>query len=194
MDDLLNSLREHITKAAADPAFVHHKWFSRWHLEVVEALTNDMLDIYPEADRNIAIAMAWMHDYGKILDFDNQYDAKYVEEGRLLMLSLGFEDSIATTVADNIKILDAKDNLQNANLETQIVSSADGCSHVAGPFMDLYWWENPNMPFADIMQENANYLSSGWQKKIVIPEAIETYRNLYEAAIDRANGTIKRIH
>jgi hypothetical protein len=79
-----------------------------------------------------------MHDYGKIIDFDNQYDHAYVEQGKHLMIELGFEESYALIVAENIKTLDAKENIETANVETQIVSSADGCSHLVGPLTSLY--------------------------------------------------------
>jgi len=193
MEERLNDLKLFITHRAAQSDFVHHKWFTRWHLEVVESLARDLVVFYPEADKDIIIAMCWMHDYGKIIDFDNQYDHKYIEEGRQEMIKLGFDEFFATTVTENIKTLDQKDNLVNANIETRIVSSVDGCSHLVGPFLSLYWWENPKTPFEDIMRENVRKLTVDWDLKVVLPEAKAAYQTLHDNAMDRAIGKILKI-
>ena len=45
MNELLDSLRAYITKKASNPEFVHHKWFIKWHLELVETLSKDMMGL-----------------------------------------------------------------------------------------------------------------------------------------------------
>jgi len=47
MEKLLDELRAFITKKSASPTFVHHKWFIKWHLEIVETLSKDMMNIIP---------------------------------------------------------------------------------------------------------------------------------------------------
>jgi len=193
MNDKLDNLKVFIKQKSSEPSFVHYKWFIEWHLEIVESLARDLMELYPEADGATVIAMCWMHDYGKIVDFDNQYDHQHLEEGRQAMIKLGFDESFVGAVTENIKILDQKENLADANLETRIVSSADGCSHLVGPFTSLYWWEHPETPFEDIMRENVRKLTIDWELKVVIPEAKRVYSPLYDAAMDRATGKILKI-
>lgn len=57
MEELLNKLRAFISEQAANPNFVHHKWFVKWHLEIVETLSKDMTKDYPEADLDTLIAL-----------------------------------------------------------------------------------------------------------------------------------------
>ena len=193
MEDRIQSLRTFIAEKAANPNFVHHKWFIKWHLEIVEALSMDMLELYPEADKLTLIVLAWMHDYGKIIDFDNQYDHKYVEEGKQVLKDLGFDSEFAELIGESVKIFDQKDHLEEESIEIRIVSSADACSHLVGPWISLYWHENPDKPFEEIMPENARKLGGEWDLKITIPEAIATYQQLHDDAMLHARGSILRI-
>lgn len=193
MENTLNNLRAFIISKASNPDFVHHKWFVKWHLEIVELLSIDMMKYYPEADKDTLIALSWMHDYGKIIDFDTQYDHRHVESGRQEMLRLGFDETFANNVAESIKIFDKKDHLENESIEIRIVSSADACSHLIGPWISLYWYENPEIPFETIMKENVRKLGGEWELKVTIPEAIEAYRDLHETAMFHAKGAVRRI-
>ena len=193
MDELLNQLRMFVSEKASNPDFIHHKWFVKWHLEIVETLSKDMTKFYPDADEATLIALGWMHDYGKIVDYDNQYDHKYVEEGRIAMMTLGFNEVFATNIAESVKLFDAKNHLESESIEIRIVSSADACSHLNGPFISLYWHENPDRPFEAIMNENVRKLGGEWQLKVTIPEAIKAYQELHDTAMFHASGEILRI-
>jgi len=193
MNELLDQLKAFVTEKAGNPNFVHHKWFVKWHLEIVEMLTRDMMKYYPEADEATLIALGWMHDYGKIVDYDTQYDHRHIEEGRRVMIELGFDEAFATTVAESVKLFDKKDHLEHESIEIRIVSSADACSHLIGPWISLYWQENPDKPFEEIMRENARKLGGEWELKVTIPEAAAAYQQLHDDAMYRASGEILRI-
>lgn len=193
MDTQLSLLKGHVAELAANPEFIHHTWFVRWHLEIVEQIATELLKHYPEADLSTVIALCWMHDYGKIINFDDQYSHRFVEEGRNKLIELGFDASFAAQVAENVKTLDTKENLANANIETQIVSTADACSHLVGPFISLYWWENPEIPFEQIMTENIRKQTVDWDKKVTLPEARAAFQVFHDTAMARAAGTIPQI-
>jgi hypothetical protein len=190
MEDKIQALREFIQVKAASKEFVHHKWFAHWHLELVEKISLQLHAHYPDADQDIIRVMAWLHDYGKIIDFDNQHDHKYVDEGKNILLNLGFNEHFAQEVADNIKRHDSKLNIDQANIETQIVSSSDGCSHLVGPFISLYWWENPGKSLEAIMEENARKLRVDWDKKVTLPEARSAYKALHDSEFNKSQGVI----
>lgn len=181
MQDKIIELKAQVSEAAANPDFVHHNWFVKWHLEIVEKIVFELLEFYPNADKDVVEVMAWMHDYGKILDFDNQYQTT-LTKGKELLKSLGFAGDFIDRVIDNIELLDNKMNvdLHTAPIEVQIVSSADGCSHMVGPFMSVWWLENANKPFEELMTDNQKKSDKDWNRKIVLPEARKAFEQRYK--------------
>jgi len=186
MEHIQAKLKAHVIELSSKPSFIHHRWFVQWHLEIVDRIAAELLDLYPQANGDMVRAMVWLHDYGKIIDFNGQYDQKYVDAGRRKMIELGFDAEFAQTVADNIALADTKTGLDTAPIEVQILASADGCSHLVGPFVRLYWWENPQKPYEDIMTENIRKLTVDWQKKIVLPEAKKAFQTRHELAIEQS--------
>jgi len=193
MEQQLQDLRALITEKANSPEFVHHKWFVKWHLGIVETLSKDMMKYYPEANETTLIVLGWMHDYGKIIDFPNQYDLKYADEGKEVLVDLGFDKNFAEMIGESVKLFDKKDHLENESIEIRIVSSADACSHLIGPWVSLYWYENPDKPFEDIMKENTRKMGGEWELKVTIPEAINAYQQLHDDVMFHASGDILRI-
>lgn len=193
MNELIDKLRAYISEKASSPDFVHHKWFVKWHLELVETLSKDMMKYYPDADETTLIVLGWMHDYGKIIDFANQYDPKHADEGKKILKDLGFDENFAEMIGESVKLFDKKEHLENESIEIRIVSSADACSHLIGPWISLYWHENPDKPFEEIMTENARKLGGEWELKVTIPEAIKAYQQLHDNAMFHAKGELKGI-
>lgn len=193
MNELLENLRTFITEKASNPEFVHHKWFIKWHLELVETLSKDMMKYYPEADETTLIVLSWMHDYGKIIDFANQYYLKYADQCKKVLKNLGFNETFAEMIGESVKLFDKKDHIENESIEIRIVSSADVCSHLIGPWQSLYWHENPDTPFENIMIENVRKMGGEWHLKVTIPEAVATYQQLHDDAMFRAKGTLRHI-
>jgi hypothetical protein len=76
--------------------------------------------------------------------------------------------------------------LATAPIEIQIVSSSDAASHLVGPFITLYWHENPSMTIAELQAENAKKLTIDWEKKITLPEVKAAFAQRYEYALEIA--------
>lgn len=182
MQDKIEALKAHVREAAANPNFLHHKWFYTWHLEIVARIASELASKYPQADRDLVEVMAWMHDYGKMIDFANEYPATLTAGPRALA-ELGFEPDFAKKVIDYIGIMDKKleIDLRKAPIEVQIVASADGCSHLVGPFMYVFWNEATDKTFAgktyeELMQLNLEKAQKDWTRKIVLPEARQAFK------------------
>ena len=79
MQEKIEAFKAHVTESAANPDFVHHVWFVEWHLKVVEKIALELLDHYPDADRDLVLVMVWLHDYGKTINFADQYRTTLVE-------------------------------------------------------------------------------------------------------------------
>ena len=185
MQDKIAAFRQHVRRAAASPEFVHHKWFVQWHLEIVQRIADELCDHYPGADRELVELMVWLHDYGKILDFSRQYAMS--DKSWQKLTELGFPPEAIDRAVGYIETLDKKLelDLREAPIEVQIVSSADGCSHMAGPFMHIFWNEATDKTFAgkeftELMALNIAKLEKDWHHKIVLPEARQAFRGRYE--------------
>jgi len=192
MQDKIETFRDHVIATSANPEFLHHKWFVPWHLEIVEKLALELCDLYPEADRDMVRLMAWLHDYGKTLDYDNQYEMT-LHAGRQKLTEIGFPSEIVERAVNNIETLDKKLelDLHAAPIEVQIVSSADGCSHMVGPFMNIFWNEATDKTFAgkeyeELMDLNRKKLEKDWDHKIVLPEAREAFAKRHQILLEQA--------
>ena len=190
MLDKIVAFRELVKEAASNPQFVHHKWFVQWHLEIVEKIASELCEYYPDADRELVEVMVWLHDYGKIVDFEHEHVAT-LSEGPKALARVGFSADFAQTAVNYIEILDKKleVDLHEAPIEVQIVSSADGCSHMIGPFFHLYWYEHADKPYHELMISDRAKIDKDWNRKIVLPEAREAFEARYKFLVEQT-GTL----
>jgi hypothetical protein len=177
MQPQIEKLKNHIREAARDESFVHHKWFVEWHLELVERLALELCEHYPQANKDLVTVMVWMHDYGKIVDFNNQ-DLMVSLAGREKLIELGIPSEITGPAIANIELINKKTtvDLRTASIEVQIVSSADGCSHMVGPYYKVFWNDVFDATFVGRTIEQRQEwdlakIEEDWSHRIVLPEA-----------------------
>jgi hypothetical protein len=176
MDNLITKLKETVSKASENPNFIHHKWFIKYHLNIVEQISLELCDVYKDADRNLVRTLVWTHDYGKICGIREDM-SKIIEVTEALLIKIGFDKEFISKSIDYLKIFESKTeyDLNNAPIEVKITSSADAASHMIGPFYSLWWLENPNKHFEDLMEDNKRKALKDWNRKIVLPEIKKTF-------------------
>jgi len=184
-DDKNQLLKQKITERAKDERFVHHHWFVRYHIEIVARIAQELCAHYPQADRQFVDALAWLHDYEKIVDFDNEFNTELAAT-RSLMQEIGYSTEVIEKMAQSINRCNARDDLDKADIEVQIISSSDAASHLVGPFVALYWYENPSKSMDELQAENNRKLTVDWEKKVTLPEIKQAFALRHQYTLEIA--------
>ncbi len=187
MDNLIGKFKQHVVEVSKNPNFIHHDWFVEYHLNFVEKISLELCEKYPEADKSIVLILVWLHDYAKILDFSRQHDVVMFEKGREKLLELGFGKLCVDKVLEYLDLFEKKMevDLRGAPIEVKIVSSADAASHLIGPFFAIYYKENANKTIPELMESNYNKLKKDWDRKIVLPEIKDAFKERHELFLEQ---------
>ena len=193
MKKKIELLKKQVIKKSKNPSFIHHKWFVKYHLEIVEKISLELCQKYQKADRYTVLALVWIHDYGKMIDFSKQYEMT-PRAGKKLMEKIGFEEEFINTILQYVGLLDKKMKLDISKtpIEVKIVSSADAASHMIGPFYRLYWYENPNKKIEDLMKGDFKKSKKDWGRKIVLPEVKRAFKDRYQALLEKCGNFPKK--
>lgn len=183
-DGKLSLLKSKVIECSNNKDFRHHSWFVKYHLEIVERIAHELCERYPDADQVFVDALTWLHDFEKIIDFENQYNTELIAT-RALMHDVGYTLDFIEDMANSINQFNAKEDLASTKIEIQIVSSSDAASHLVGPFTTLYWYENPSKTIDELQRENSRKMSVDWDKKVTLPEIKKAFnkRRLYQLEI-----------
>ena len=164
------NLKKRVEQLCADERFVHHKWFFKYHLELVEKLVHELCVTHPEANKDVLESLIWFHDLDKILR-----DQNVTPEA--IMTELGYEKKEINELnrLNEIEGSHREVDLTTCEIEVQILSSADGAAHLLGPFFAIYWYENPQKSIEELMNGNREKLKRDWERKIVLPEVKKAF-------------------
>lgn len=185
----IQDLKEKMIQAASQPSFVHHDWYVRFHLEIVEVIALELCDLYPNANRQKVSELVWLHDLEKIADFSKK-DSTELTATRLLMQQIGYSADYIDEIAADINLVNAKRDIASAAIEVQIISSADGAAHLVGPFYGIFWHEHPSLPIQDILDSNKVKLDKDWNQKITLPEVRDAFAQRHKLQLELNTGKL----
>src|SRR5688500_17028294 len=88
--DRIDALRRVVIDSMNAPEFQDRELYVKYHLEIMECISEELLLSYPHAERDVVLAMVWVHDYGKVFSREEARAATLVA-GRTKLTELGFE-------------------------------------------------------------------------------------------------------
>jgi hypothetical protein len=179
MNEKLENLRESVSELAQDKDFIHHKWFFKYHLELVEQISLELSERY-DANMDLMLGLVWIHDYAKTIGIKE--DEEVIVKSKNFLLEQGFDNEYVDTLIHMLELFERKDpeEFEEAPIEVKIVSTADAVSHMYGPFYQIYCYENPEMSVEELMESNIRKLEKDWNRKIVLPEVKKELQVQYD--------------
>lgn len=181
MEDKINELKSRIIELSSLENFIHHKWFVKWHLEIVEKISLELCEIYKDADKDLVLSLVWMHDYEKItrINPDSKSEREFMKE-------IEFDQEVIDKVVEYVEIFERVKEMkvEQVPIEVKIVSSADAASHFVGPFYPVYWYENTNKSIEELLSDNNKKVIKDWEKKILLPEVKISFQERYNHLLE----------
>lgn len=172
----LEKLKNKVSKLSQKEEILHHKWYLKHHLLLVEQIAIELSKKY-EIDMELLLGLVWVHDYPKIIGRKTEEEESIKE----LLENIKFEDEYVEKLLILYRTFEnkMKEDLSESPIEVQVVSTADGVSHMYGPFYQIYCYENPEVTIEELMESNLKKLEKDWERKIVLPEVKEALMNRY---------------
>jgi HD superfamily phosphodiesterase len=179
MESQIEKFKQIVINNNSNRDFRFHEWMVKYHLEIVEKIAMELCGIYPEANRDIVQTLVWFHDFGKSIDENNEKEIT-IREGTKALLDCGFSQDFIDKVVYHWEIMEKKneEDLNNAPIETKIISSADGAAHFVGVFYATYFADGND--FSYTIKELEDKMKKDWERKIVLPEVKEAFKNRYK--------------
>ncbi len=181
----LNKFKRIVKENCKNKDFEYREWFVDDHLIIVERIAMELCDIYKKADRNIVFALVWFHDFGKSINQKNEY--KITEKmGPKVMRNIGLPEDFINKVLKFWKRMEMKNKIDISKepIEIQIVSTADGASHFVGQFYPGFFSDEPKKGIEWVREELRQKIKTDWERKIVLPEVKETFKNRYLTTLE----------
>lgn len=163
-------LKKRVEELCANERFVHHKWYFKHHLEIVERIVKELVALYPDANGEVLESLVWFHDLEKILK--NQ---DLTPEGVLIDLSFEKREIDELIRLNEIEGKHREIDISETEIEVKILSSADAAAHFVGPFYSVYWYENPEKPMEDLTRGDLEKIKRDWERKMVLPEVKKSF-------------------
>jgi len=185
LEQKIQTFKALVVQSAKQPSFIHHKWYVKYHLEIVEKIALELCERYPQADTQMVNTLVWLHDYGKNIDVENGDKITQIT-GRKTLNILAFPSDFARKALKYAALIDSDlSTKKDIPIEVKIVSSADGAAHFVGPFFSLWWYENSDKSMEELMEDNIRKAQKNWTKKILLPEIKTAFRPRYEMLLEQ---------
>lgn len=176
----LNAFKQIVIENCNNENFEYREWMVKDHLMIVERIAMELCDLHPEADRDLVFALVWFHDFGQPIDLANKYETTRTK-GVEALRSVGMSEEFINKVLEAWLVMEKcqEVDISKEAIEVQIISSADGASHITGKFYATYFLDDPSEAVSTIEKRLKKKMDRDWERKIALPEVKKSFENRY---------------
>ena len=161
------------------------KWMLKNHVPVVAAKTEELANRF-NADLDIAVAGAWLHDFGDafVHRHSDKHDQVSKQEAIKILNQADYsEDQIQQVLKEVIEPHSCKNGYLPTTLEGKVMATADALAHLTTDFyLQFAWMHLPeNKNYEEYLEWVKEKLERDFHDKIFFDEVREEVRLRYEA-------------
>jgi HD superfamily phosphodiesterase len=159
------------------------KWMWENHVPIVASNTEELSHRF-NANADIAVAGAWLHDFGDAFvdRHSNEHDeVSKVEATKVLNASGYSDDEIKKVLGEVILPHSCKDGFLPTTIEGQVMATADALAHLTTDFYVQFAWKHlpEGKSYEQYLEWVAKKLERDCHDKIFFDEVREEVRHRY---------------
>ena len=164
------------------------QWMWKNHVPVVAHKTAELAERFG-AEADIAVAGAWLHDFGDVFVHRHAEDHDDISEreAQKVLQQAGYsEEEIAAVMNDVIGPHSCRDGNLPQTLEGKVMATADALAHLTTNFYVQFAWKHlpENKDYDQFIDWVTEKLQRDFNDKIFFDEVKDEVRYRYEALVE----------
>ena len=153
-------------------------WFYDVHLLPAAKSAEEILALYPAADRNVVLPAIWLHDIAKISQknregFEGIHPAHHKEGADMaaeIMSDYKVDPKVTKKITNCILRHRNSGNYKAETLEEKVVAAADTLSHFRSVFYLIHHKFHPESTIAEMKEKQLSKLGRDWEDLNLLPK------------------------
>jgi HD superfamily phosphodiesterase len=160
-------------------------WMWEYHVPVVAHHTEHLAQrLHAQAD--IAVAGAWLHDFGDafVSRFDSEHEVITLQKGSAVLQQAGYTSHEVTEIFEHvINPHSCYPGNEPITLEGKIMATSDALAHLTTDFYPQFCWKHfpEGKDYRGFLEWVKEKLERDFHAKIFFPEVQKAVRQRYEA-------------
>ena len=180
--DLIQQLSGLVLETSKRNGFI---WFYEVHLLPAVKSAEEILKLYPEADKNIVMPAIWLHDIAKISQkdiegFEDIHPVHHKEGAKMaadILSDYRLSDGKTRMITDCILKHRNSGEYKAEALEEKIVAVADTLSHFRSVFYLIHFKFHPNSTIAGMKEKQLAKMKRDWADLSLLPGVCKLAEN-----------------
>lgn len=164
------------------------QWMWSNHVPIVAQITEELSEKY-SANADIAVAGAWLHDFGDafVYRFHEKHDEISEKKALEVLQQAGYSDSeVEKVMQEVIAPHSCRDNTMPTTIEGKVMATADALAHLTTDFYLQFAWKHipEGKTYHEFLEWVSEKLDRDFNKKIFFEEIQQNIHGRYDALIE----------